>query len=86
MRSLKRFCCGFAIFTGVQIIGYLNFVSIVFSLVINNMTRMYYDNAFIIFAIIDLIVFFKMMRNDSVQLRKKLYMWQFGTCVFQNFV
>ena len=75
MRFIKRFCCGCSIATGVQVIGYFNFVQIIFILVISNLSGLFYGNISLLFPIIDLIVFFKMMRYDSVGLRLKFFRW-----------
>ena len=86
MRYLSRFCCGCAIFTGVQVIGYLNIVQIVFSLVINNLSGIYYNNVFLIFPFLDLFIFFKMLKKDSLKLRRKFFVWSLVCVIVQDLV
>lgn len=76
MRTLKRFCCGCAIYTGVQIIGYLSIVRILTTLVFSNASQFWLGNIFVVFPIINLILFLKMVKNDTVHLRRRFYLWK----------
>lgn len=64
--------------------GYLNIFQMIVIIVFNNWSGLYYGNVFLAFPIIDLIVFFKMMRKDSVKLRRKFYLWQFFSYIAED--
>lgn len=73
MRIIKRFCFFLSIMAGVQVIGYMNFAQLIFSVTLNTVTGVYYQNVFLVFTVIDLLAFFKMMRKDSTRLRRKFF-------------
>ena len=76
MRFFNRFCFCYSVSTGVQIIGYLNFLQIMVTLILSNATGMWWGNVLIVFPIINFIVFWKMLHNDTVRLRRLFYRWQ----------
>ena len=86
MRFIKRFCFCYSVSTGVQVIGYLNSLQILVTLVLSNATGMWWGNVLIIFPIINFFVFYRMLHNDTVQWRKHFYLWQLTSYIIQDFL
>ena len=84
MRPIKRFCCGCSIATGVQVIGYLNIPQIVILVVMVNISGLYAENATILLPVIDLLIFLRLMNNDSVKLRRRFYLWSLISNIVQD--
>ena len=53
---------------------------------INNLSGIYYNNAFLILPILDLFIFFRMLKKDSLKLRRKFFVWSLICVIVQDLV